>query len=170
MLERCQIQVGSKCMPWHLRVQIQAQRRQRLRGVRWLSGRWVLTHFRVIILLPSAALKSPGSHAWGCFRWLNPVLWHMQSCWPAKWYPVKTSYFLSLFCETQKESCCLPSCESFIGLQLRMGQTLIRKVTCRSGVGTHWITRIQARSTHSSIHVNDFASWALVSSYLSRGQ
>ena len=135
MLEKHQIWVGDRCVFRRLKVQIQAWRRQRLTGMRWLSGWWIQTRFRVTILLPSC-LGSLGSYAWGCFRWFNPVPRHMQSNWAAKWYPLKTSYFLS-FLWNGSGIMPLPTLWKFYWAAAKDGADLevLVKVTCRNGVG-----------------------------------
>lgn len=116
-MDRCQIWVVSKCLSCHLRVQIQEQGWQEL--TRGWSGE--SRHILRVISFHGAAWESPRFHCWGYFWGLNLDPRHMQCYWMAS---VSAIYFPSLHYEMEKDSCCLPSCESFIGWQVRTGQTL----------------------------------------------
>lgn len=114
--------------PRHLRVQIQVQRWQGLtRGWSgWLEGGWVdgVSRYTLrVIILHGAAWESPRFHASGCFQWLISDPRHVVLL-TGKMVSVRTIYFLILNYEMEKDSCYLPSCDSFIGWQLRKGQTL----------------------------------------------
>lgn len=89
-------------------------------------GGWVedeSRHILRVIILHDAACESPRFPAWGVL--VMKLSTDMQCCWFAEWtVSVRNIYLLSLYYEMGKDSCCLPSCESFIGPQLGMGQTL----------------------------------------------